>query len=511
MTRRARKAPPLGLVLDATLAEPLHRQIGEQLRRAILERRLAPGTKLPSSRLMAEELGVARGTALLAVDQLIAEGYLVTQAGSGISVAANLPEDMLVSPSVDGAATTARSRATADDPVLSRRTVELLAAGPTPQAPFGDPAIAFPLGQPDREAFPYRLWAKLLEQEWRKPSWQVAGAPHPFGDSRLREAIAAYLGLARGFACEARAVMVTSGLRQSIATLARLVLDAGDEAWIEEPGFRGTREGLAAAEVRAVSVPIDTSGFSLEAALALAPHAKLAVVAPSHQFPLGTVLGLQRRLELLSWAERSGGWIVEDDFDGEYRYAGRPLAPLRALDRSGRVAYLGSFSKLLFPTLRLSFLVLPASLVDAAERIMTGVSPRASLLGQGALARFIAEGHLAAHLRRTRLLYAARQQALIASAERHLAGLLEITPDPAGMHVIARPVVSKSEAGIVDFDDNAAMAAAAAASVSVTPLSACYAGPKKEHGLVLGYAGTPEAEIELAIARLGDSLRRLYS
>lgn len=209
MKPRARKAPPLGLALDATLAEPLHRQIGEQLRRAILELRLAPGAKLPSSRLMAEELGVARGTALLAVDQLIAEGYLVTQAGSGISVAANLPEDMLVSPSVDGAATTARSRATADDPVLSRRTVELLAAGPTPQAPFGDPAIAFPLGQPDREAFPYRLWAKLLEQEWRKPPWQVAGAPHPFGDPRLREAIATYLGLARGFACEARAVMVT--------------------------------------------------------------------------------------------------------------------------------------------------------------------------------------------------------------------------------------------------------------------------------------------------------------
>ena len=502
MRTRARKAPPLGLVLDATRSDPLHRQIGEQLRRAILERRLPPGTKLPSSRLMAEELGVARGTALLAIDQLIAEGYLLTQAGSGISVAANLPEDMLVSPSVDGAP----SRTTADSPALSRRAVEFLAAGPSPQAPFGDPAIAFPLGQPDREAFPYRLWAKLLEQEWRKPSWQVAGAPHPFGDPRLREAVATYLGVARGFTCEARAVVVTSGLRQSIATLARLVLDAGDEAWVEEPGFRGTREGLAAAEVRAVPVPIDASGFSLEAALPLAPKAKLAIVAPSHQFPLGTVLGLQRRLELLSWAERTGGWIVEDDFDGEYRYAGRPLAPLRALDRSGRVAYLGSFSKLLFPTLRLSFLVLPASLVDAAERMMRGVSPRASLLGQGPLARFISEGHLAAHLRRTRLLYAARQQALMASAERHLAGLLEVTPDPAGMHVIARPV-----AGIAGFDDNAAMAAAAAVSVSVTPLSACYAGPRKEHGLVLGYAGTPEAEIELAIARLGDSLRRLYS
>lgn len=503
MKPRARKAPPLGIALDPTGAESLHRQIGEQLRRGILERRLAPGTKLPSSRLMATELDCARGTVLLAIDQLIAEGYLVTQAGSGISVAANLPDEMLVSPSVDGLPPDAAAEA----PVLSRRTVDLLTTGLSPQAPFGDPAIAFPLGQPDRDAFPYRLWAKLLEQEWRKPDWQTAGAPHPFGHPGLREAIATYLGVARGFACDARAIVVTSGLRQSIATLARMVLDAGDKAWIEDPGFRGTREGLAAADVQAVPVPVDASGFSLEAALERAPGARLAIVAPSHQFPLGTVLGLQRRLELLSWAERTRSWIVEDDFDGEYRYSGRPLAPLRALDRSGRVAYLGSFSKLLFPTLRLSFLALPASLVEAAEKIMAGVSPRASLLGQGALARFISEGHFAAHLRRTRLLYASRQQALIASAQRHLAGLLEIVPDPAGMHVIARPHADIAST----FDDVAVVDAAAAASVSVAALSACYAGANKEQGLILGYAGTPEIEIERAIVRLQKALRRRAS
>lgn len=503
MKPRARKAPPLGIALDPTGAESLHRQIGEQLRRGILERRLAPGTKLPSSRLMATELDCARGTVLLAIDQLIAEGYLVTQAGSGISVAANLPDEMLVSPSVDGLPPDAAAEA----PVLSRRTVDLLTTGLSPQAPFGDPAIAFPLGQPDRDAFPYRLWAKLLEQEWRKPDWQTAGAPHPFGHPGLREAIATYLGVARGFACDARAIVVTSGLRQSIATLARMVLDAGDKAWIEDPGFRGTREGLAAADVQAVPVPVDASGFSLEAALERAPGARLAIVAPSHQFPLGTVLGLQRRLELLSWAERTRSWIVEDDFDGEYRYSGRPLAPLRALDRSGRVAYLGSFSKLLFPTLRLSFLALPASLVEAAEKIMAGVSPRASLLGQGALARFISEGHFAAHLRRTRLLYASRQQALIASAQRHLAGLLEIVPDPAGMHVIARPHADIAST----FDDVAVVDAAAAASVSIAALSACYAGANKEQGLILGYAGTPEIEIERAIVRLQKALRRRAS
>ena len=478
-----RKAAPLGLVLDPASRVPLHKQIGQQIRAAILERRLAPGLKLPSSRLLAAELGCARGTILLAMDQLAAEGYVVTQAASGLSVAANLPDEMLVSPKVD------------------RRIAVAPPSGI--EETFAESAIAFPTGQPDRAAFPFALWAKLLERDWRQPSWAVAGALHPFGHRGLRSAIAAYLGMARGFSCEGSAIVVTTGMRQSLSLFARLILKAGEQAWIEEPGFVGTREAMAMAETRAVPVPVDDQGFSVERARKLAPQAKLAVVAPSHQFPLGTVLSLQRRLELLSWAERTGSWIAEDDFDGEYRYAGRPLAPLRALDRTGRVAYLGSFSKLLFPALRLSYVVLPASLAPAALRIMAGTATRASRLGQGALARCIADGPLATQLRRTRLLYAERQQALLAAARRPLKGLLDLAPDPGGMHLIARP----SAAVAAGFDDHAVAAACAAHDVSVSPLSACYAGRTKKHGLILGYAGTPAQDMPAALAVLRGVLK----
>jgi GntR family transcriptional regulator / MocR family aminotransferase len=482
----SRKAAPLGLAIDAASPVPLHRQIGQQIRAAILERRLAPGQKLPSSRLMAAELGCARGTILLAMDQLVAEGYVVAQAASGLSVAANLPDEMLVSPSTGK---------------LDKKVAAARLAGF--EETFEDSAIAFPTGQPDRAAFPFALWAKLLERDWRKPSWALAGALHPFGHRGLREAIAAYLGMARGFSCEGSAVVVTTGMRQSLSLFARLILKAGERAWIEEPGFIGTREAMAMAEIEAVPVPVDDQGFSVERAQKLAPRARLAVVAPSHQFPLGTVLGLQRRLELLSWAERTGSWIAEDDFDGEYRYAGRPLAPLRALDRTGRVAYLGSFSKLLFPALRLSYVVLPASLAPAALRIMSSTTTRASMLGQGPLARFIADGHLVAHLRRTRLLYAERQQALLAAAERPLKGLLELSPDPGGMHLIARPIPAIA----AGFDDHKVAAVCATLGVSVSPLSACYSGRAKKHGLILGYAGTPEPDMPSALAILRSVMR----
>lgn len=504
MPRPPRKAASLGLALDPALGTPLHRQIGEQVRRAILERRLAPGQRLPSSRLMAAELDVARGTVLLAMDQLVAEGYVVAQAASGLSVATDLPDEMLTAPRGPAAGAAAGHDASRAS-ILSRRARAAMRDA-SPDFGFEEAPIAFPTGQPDREAFPFALWAKLLEREWRRPSWAVAGALHPFGHAGLRAAIAAYLGAARGFSCEPEAVVITTGVRQSLSLLAWLVLDADDAAWIEEPGFVGTREALALAGVRAVPVPIDESGFSVDAAIAEEPHAKLAVVAPAHHFPLGTVLGLQRRLELLSWAERHEGWIAEDDFDGEYRYAGRPLAPLRALDRSGRVAYLASFSKLLFPALRLSYIVLPPSLVAAAERRMAAVPARPSLIGQGALARFIADGHLATHLRRTRLLYAARQDALIAGLGQHLAAWLEGARDVGGMHLIARPIADRA----ATFDDRAVTTAAARAGLAVAPLSACYAGRRRQHGLILGYAGTPEAEIGPACVALAGVLRDLF-
>jgi GntR family transcriptional regulator/MocR family aminotransferase len=501
MPRPHRKTAPLGLVLDAAGRTPLHRQIFEQVRRAILERRLAPGQRLPSSRLMADELGVARGTVLLAMDQLTAEGYVAAQAASGIAVATDLPDDMLTAP--HDAACPASTNGKAATTPLSRRARAALADG-EPAFNAEEAPIAFPLGQPDREAFPFALWARLLEREWRQPSWAIAGALHPFGHAGLREAIATYLGAARGFTCASGTIVVTSGMRQSLSLLAWLVLDPDEAAWIEEPGFVGTREALALAGVRAVPVPVDESGFMVERAMEAAPEVKLAVVAPAHHFPLGTVLSLQRRLELLSWAERCGAWIAEDDYDGEYRYAGRPLAPLRALDRSGRVAYLGSFSKLLFPAVRLSYVVLPEALVPAAEKRMAAIHARPSLLGQGALARFISDGHLTTHIRRTRLLYAARREALVAGLERHLARWLESVPDRAGTYLVARPVAAIASG----FDDRAVVAAAAEEGIALAPLSACYAGRRNRQGLILGYAGTPEAQIDSACVTLAGVLRR---
>ena len=500
MPRSIRPAAPLGLVLDPRSRLPLHRQIGEQIRRGILERRLTPGQRLPSSRRLAEELAVARGTVLLALEHLVAEGYLVARAASGLSVAKDLPDEMLSVP--DRTAQTSSCCDMGPRSKLSRRARMLLRDTALPS--LGAPPVAFPTGQPDRTAFPFALWAKLLDREWRTPSWDVAGAPHPFGHAGLRAAIATYLGAARGFACKPGDIVITTGVRQSLALLAWLVLDAGDSAWIEEPGFVGTREALAAAAVHATPVPIDAGGFSVDHALARAPRARLAVVAPSHQFPLGKMLGLQRRLELLSWAERLGAWIAEDDFDGEYRYAGRPLAPLRALDRSGRVAYLASFSKLLFPALRLSYIVLPETLVPAATRYMAAAPVRPSLLGQGALSRFIADGHLAAHLRRTRLLYAARQRALLAGLQQHLAPWLSSMPAPGGMHLVAQPTPDIA----ARFDDRIVTHAATRAGLAVAPLSACYAERRRRHGLILGYAGTPEADIVAGCATLAQVLRQ---
>ncbi len=489
------KAAPLGLAIDASSSEPLHRQIGAELRRAILERRLTTGIRLPSSRLMAVELGCARGTVLLALEQLIAEGYVVTRPGSGMTVAADLPDEMLASP----AAAVPRHAVQPAGSILSQRAAALLRGWSVPaDIARAGPDAAFRMGQPDRDAFPFSLWAKLLEAEWRRPSWSVAGSPHPFGHAGLRGAIAAHLGVVRGFRCDPSAVVVTSGVRQSVTLLARLLLDPGDEAWMEEPGFSGIRQALAAAAVRPVPVPIDEAGFAPERAQAVAPHARLAVVAPAHQFPLGAVLTLQRRLELLGWAERTGRWIVEDDYDGEYRYAGRPLAPLRALDRSGRVAFVGSFSKLLFPALRLSYLVLPEALAGPAAALMDANPGDASLLGQGALAAFIAEGHFAAHLRRTRRLYAERQAALVEAAGRHLAGMLDVASDPGGMHLVARP--HPSVAG--RFNDKTVVGAAAPAQLALSPLSACYALETTAQGLLLGYAGTPAPSIEAAVRRL---------
>ncbi|MCJ2055475.1 PLP-dependent aminotransferase family protein [Methylobacterium sp. J-048] len=489
----ARDPLPLPVSLDPALPMPLHAQLREGLRATILDRRLPRGARLPASRVMAADLGCARGTVVLALEQLIAEGYLTTRTGSATRVAATLPDDSLPR------STTAEPKADAAAPILSRRGVCLLAAPARPYMAGPGVPDAFALGRPAQDAFPFAVWARLLQAEWRHgPAERL----DPRGSPALRAAIAAYLSQARGVTCEADDVIVTAGIRQSLRLLAELLLDPGERALVEEPGFPGIALALASAGLHPVPIPIGPGGLSVAGAGPFPRDARLAVVTPAQHYPLGHTMSLENRLNLLAWAEAVSGWIVEDDYDGAYRYTGRPLAPLRTLDRGGRVIYVGSFSKLLLPALGLSYLVLPRGLVAPVNQALAETGPAPPGIGQWALARFIEDGHLAGHLRRTRRLYALRQEALVEAARRHAADVIALAPMEGGMHLIARPGSAWGAA----LGDAEAAACLGRAGISAVPLSAYHAGPP-EPGLLLGYAAVPERAIEPAVCRMAETLR----
>ncbi len=512
--RRTDRAPLLALNLgladlDARAGTPLHRQLYEGLRQAILAGRLAAGARLPSSRALAGELGLSRNTVLAALDQLMSEGYVAGTGGSGTFVAPELPEQ-----SPDCIAAVARRRADEEPQApprverLSRRGVTLAGRLPMPDSgPVREVAprlqgVAFAPGLPDLDAFPFDIWARLLARHWRHPRRALALGGDPAGHLPLRTAIADHLRRVRAVDCSADQVIVVSGIRQAVDLAVRLLLDPGDSVWLEEPGFTGIRAVLATADLRVVPVPVDEQGLDVAAGTVLAPDARLACVAPSHQYPLGVVMSLRRRLDLLAWAREAGAWVIEDDYHSEYRYAGRPLAAMQGLDRDGRVIYVGTFSKVMFPSLRLGYLVAPPARVGAFRAARATLDDHAPMTPQPALADFIGEGHYAAHLRRMRRLYAARQRALLDAAGRHLSGLLALAPDEAGMHLLA----ALSPGLAARMDDIAAARKAAAVNVAVAPLSRFYAGPPQRQGLLLGYASFDEAIIEDAARRLGRAL-----
>jgi GntR family transcriptional regulator/MocR family aminotransferase len=484
---------PLPVSLDPAAPLPLHVQLREGLRTAILDRRLPRGARLPASRVLAADLGCARVTVVLALEQLTAEGYLTARPGSATRVAADLPDDAV--PHSGPVARTAVGPA----PTLSRRGAERVRA--PSQRYMAGPGVpdAFALGRPALDAFPYEVWARLLQAEWRHGP---AERTDPRGSPALRGAIAAFLAQARGVVCEADDVIVTAGIRQSLRLIAELLLDPGEAAMVEEPGFPGIAQALASAGLRPIPVPVGAGGLSAARVAAVAPDARLAVVTPAHHYPLGYAMSLEHRLDLLAWAEAAAGWIVEDDYDGAYRYAGRPLAPLRALDRGGRVIYVGSFSKLLLPALGLSYLVLPPGLLAPVSHALAGTGPTPPVVGQWALARFIEDGHLAGHLRRTRRLYALRQAALVEAAARHAADVVSIAPMEGGMHLIARP----GPAWTPSLTDVAATAALGRAGIATVSLSAYYAGPA-ETGLLLGYAAVQERAMDTSVRRMAETLR----
>ena len=366
-------------------------------------------------------------------------------------------------------------------------------------APTPD-ALPLATGVPALEQFPWRDWARISARVYRERPAAALAYGDPQGLLELRSAIADYLGAARGIVCDPDQIVVVSGSQQGIDLTARVVAAPGDAVWFEEPGYGAARTALAAARLRVVLVPADGEGLHVASAVAQAPEARLALVTPSYHYPLGATLSLARRRALLAWAHATGAWILEDDYYGEYRFAGRPQTPLYALDRHERVLYLGTFSKMLAPGLRIGFLVAPRPLVQRLTELKTATDRYTPGLMQLVLARFIAEGRLAAHVRRMRTLYRDRRAALLAALARHAADVLHVgEPPDAGLHFAVRLKV--------DVDDVAISRSVRRHGVYAAPLSLYYASAPRMHGFVLGFANTTEADVTPAVRRLARAIR----
>ncbi len=498
MSGRSRGAAFTTVGLDRGSSVPLQRQLYDRMRAMVLSGQIKGGTRLPSTRLLAGELGVSRNTVLGAYAQLRAEGYLEGEPGSGTYVARSLPEGLLRIGSYAKAGTGPTKEGAARGP--SRRTTAMTRIAYAPGSRLFDGSVgrAFRVGVPDLDAFPLALWGRIVARQARWTAGRALDYADPAGYRPLREAIAGHAGVSRGVCCSPEQVVVISGAQAGLDLVAKVLLDPGDAAWIEDPGYFGARGALVGSGARLVPVPVDEEGLDVEAGVRREPDARLAFVTPSHQFPLGTTMTLTRRLKLLEWAGRTGSWVVEDDYDSEYRYSGKPLSSLQGLDGSGRVIYLGTFSKVLFPALRLGYLIVPADLVDAFVSVLRLTGAGAPSLEQAALAVFIEEGHFARHVRRMRTLYAGRAQALAAAARRELGGVLEVKAPEAGMHAVGW--LPEGE------DDRAASRRAACRGVVTDPLSPNYLAAPRRSGLLLGFAAATEEDIREGTRRLAATL-----
>jgi GntR family transcriptional regulator/MocR family aminotransferase len=466
-------------------AGPLYRQLTNWFQRAIVEGRLKPGEAVPSTRRLAEELGVSRISVLSAYQQLLAEGYLESFTGAGTIVAATIPGDAF-KPSP---AKRQVPRAPSARP--ARRLDAVLALGSDPPQP---PDKAFRVSRPALDHFPHAIWSSLLARHARHPRLSHLAYGDPMGDPGFRQAVADYLGTARGVRCEASQIMVVAGSQHGLQLAAQVLFDPGDSVWMEEPGYPGAHRAFALAGIQTVPVPVDRDGLDVEAGLARAADARAAYITPSHQYPLGMTMSATRRMQLLNWASQRDGWIIEDDYDSEYRFAGHPIAALQGLSADDRVIYAGTFSKVLFPALRVGYLVLPKILVPRFCAARDAIDLFPSTLFQLALADFITEGHFARHIRRMRMLYMERRALLIAAAERHLGPRLDIVSAEAGMHLV----------GLLKpgTDDEAVSRQAAGLGIAALPLSMCHLETPTRPGLILGYGGTDARAIEAGVRAL---------
>jgi GntR family transcriptional regulator/MocR family aminotransferase len=484
-----KRATPFELILPVREpGEPAYRWLYTALRAEILEGRLRPGTRLPGTRDLGGQYGLSRGTIVNAFGQLQSEGYVEGSVGSGTYVSKTLPEEL----SVTRGAAHPQPRPMAPGRKLSdygRRVT-----------PFGvlevRPSRAFRSNLPALDLFPLALWAQVTARRLRRASTSLLLGCDPMGYGPLREAVADYLNASRGVKCVPAQVAIVSGVQEALDLAARLFLNPGDRVCMEDPGYTGAAIVFAAFGARISRAPVDDEGMVVRAERLRG--SRLVYVTPAHQFPLGTTMSLSRRLALLEWARKSGALIFEDDYDGEFRYSTRPIPALQGLDRSGLVLFAGSFSKVLFPSLRLGYLVVPPDLVPrlAATKSVTVRHP--PLLDQAVLSDFITEGHFGRHLRRMREVYAERLSVLLEGAQERLAGLLELSSVEAGLQT----------AGWLGpgFSGEHAAKAAAARGVEVTPLSHYRLGPPGREGLQLGFAAVDTREIRRGVRELAIAL-----
>ncbi|WIR34257.1 PLP-dependent aminotransferase family protein [Bordetella pertussis] len=469
--------------LERRGATPLSRQIYDLLRDLILAGDLPAGTKLPATRALAVDTGLSRNTVLHAYDQLLAEGYLVSAFGSGTFVSDTVPAtpEPPAPPEVEAAA---------QHFALSRRGIKLVREASASDRQWG----AFVAGVPDVSLFPRAVWQRLQSRRWRQAPPELLTYAYGAGYMPLRRALAEHLRLSRSVKCDADQIVVTSGIHQAVSVLARLLGDNGNTAWMENPGYWGARSTLMACGITPVAVAVDDEGMA-PSAQQLQDPPRFIFVTPSHQYPLGMVMSLARRRMLLDYAHKRGAWIVEDDYDSEFRFDGRPIASLQGLDQHDRVLYLGTFSKTLFPGIRLAYMVLPKPL---AGHVATGLSElyrEGRLMDQAVLADFIEGGHYATHIRRVKQRYAARQALLREAVTRAFGADWPISTHEAGLHLVMRLPDGTDDLGI--------SIAARTLGLHARPLSRYYASEQDARpGLLLGYACVPEEEIEPAFERL---------
>ena len=465
--------------------QEMWRWLYTEVRSAIADGRLKSGARLPSTRNLAMQYGMARATVVAAFRQLQAEGFVTSEVSAGTFVVPATGWENL-SPAKRRSSQQAISRAT-----IAKRAQSLLKTTSLLPASHSI-GKAFRGYEPAIDLFPVELWARTASRVYRKAPRSLYGQGDAGGYPPLRRAIAEYVGHSRGVRCSPEQIIVTSGAQQALDFLARVILDPGDEVWMEDPGYPGAVQAFQGAGARIVPVPVDQNGVNIAAGVKASPKARLAYVTPANQFPLGSVLSAERRGELLTWAFHAGAWIVEDEYDAEYRYTGKPIASLHSLDRSGSVIYVGTFTKMLFNALRIGFIVVPESLVDAFRITRSFVDRHAPTLEQAVLAEFINEGHFGHHVRKMRQVYAERSQLLTEEAAKHLTGLLDVQRAQSGMRTVAWIKTQISETTLTRR--------ARKLGLEVVPMSSYVILCQQKPALTLGFAGCSPSEIKRGVS-----------